>query len=56
LGVLTLGGYEAIPFNIQTLFDLHPDWVMMQANVKNVFNNVFRAIFKKNCVRLRGIW
>jgi hypothetical protein len=29
LEVSTLGGYEAIPFGIRTLFDLHPDWAVM---------------------------
>ncbi len=39
-GVLTFGNYEAIPFGIRTLLDLHPDWVMMQVDIKNAFNNV----------------
>jgi hypothetical protein len=47
-GVLTLGGYETIIFGIKTLLKLHLDWVEMQVNVKNVFNNVFQiVIFKK---------
>ncbi len=28
-GVLTLGSYEAIHFDIRTLFDLHPIWAVM---------------------------
>jgi hypothetical protein len=43
-GVSALTGYEAIPFGIQTLLNLHPYWAMMQVNVKNAFNNVFQAI------------
>jgi len=49
-GILTLGAYEVIPFGIQTLFDLHPNWAMMQVNIENVFNIVFQVvILKKNC-------
>jgi hypothetical protein len=28
-GISTLGGCEAIPFNVQALFDLHLDWAVM---------------------------
>jgi hypothetical protein len=49
-GVSTPKGYEAIPFNIQALFDLHPDWVVIQINVNNIFNSVFQiVIFKELC-------
>jgi hypothetical protein len=44
-GVSTLGGYETIIFGIKTLLKLHLDWVEMQANIKNAFNNVFQTIF-----------
>jgi hypothetical protein len=40
-GVLTLVSYEAIIFGIQALLDLHFNWVVMQVDVENIFNNVF---------------
>jgi hypothetical protein len=47
---LTPRGYEAIPFGIQALFDLHLDWAVMHVDVENSFNNVFQtAIFRKLC-------
>jgi hypothetical protein len=39
--VSTLGGCEAIPFGIRTFLNLHFDWVVMQINIKNDFNNVY---------------
>jgi hypothetical protein len=48
--VSTFGGYEAILFNIQALLNLHPNWVMIHVDVKNVFNRVFQTvIFRKLC-------
>jgi len=43
-GVSTLGGYEAIPFNIQTLLDLHLNWPMVQVDIENIFKYVFQVI------------
>ncbi len=43
-GVSTLGGYETIPFGIRTALNLHPNWVMMQVDVKNIFNNVSQVV------------
>ncbi len=40
-GILTPEGYETIIFGIRVFFNQHPDWVMMQVDVKNIFNNVF---------------
>jgi hypothetical protein len=37
---LTFGGCETILFGIRTLLDLYLDWVVMQVNIKNIFNNV----------------
>jgi len=32
------------------ILDLHPDWVMMQIDVKNAFNDIFQVVvFKKLC-------
>jgi hypothetical protein len=48
--ISTFKAYEAIPFGIWTLLNLHPDWAMMQIDVKNTFNNVFQVvIFKEMC-------
>jgi hypothetical protein len=48
--ISTLGGYDAIPFGIRTFFDLHLNWVMMQINIKHIFNNVSQVvIFRKLC-------
>jgi hypothetical protein len=49
-GISTFKGCEAIPFGIQTLFNLHPDWVVMQVDIKNAFINIFPIInFKELC-------
>jgi hypothetical protein len=45
--VLTPRGYETIPFGIRALLDLHPDWVLMQVNVENIFNSVFQIVILK---------
>jgi hypothetical protein len=42
---LTHGGYETILFGIKAFFDLHPNWVMMQVNVENVFNIIYFYLF-----------
>ncbi len=34
---------ETIPFNIKALFNLHLDLVVMQVDIENVFNNIFRT-------------
>jgi hypothetical protein len=48
--ISTFGGYEAILFNIQALLNLHPNWVMIHVDVKNIFNRVFQIdIFRKLC-------
>jgi len=43
-----------IPFGIQALFNLHPDWVVMQVNVDNIFNNIFRIVIFKNLCDVGG--
>jgi hypothetical protein len=55
-GISTLGGCEAIPFNIRTFFDLHPDWVVMPVDVENDFNNVSQAIILESCMMPGGFW
>jgi hypothetical protein len=53
--VSTFGGYEAICFGIQALFDLHPDYIVMHVDVENIFNNTFELLFIENCVMPRGL-
>jgi hypothetical protein len=49
-GILTFGGCETIILSILVILDLHPDWVMMQIDVKNAFNDIFQVVvFKKLC-------
>jgi hypothetical protein len=55
-GVLIFGGCENIPFDIKALSDLHPNWVMMQVNVENAFNNVFRAVIFKELWDVKDLW
>jgi hypothetical protein len=43
-GISTLGGCETISFRIQALLNLHPNWVVMQVDVKNAFNNIFKRL------------
>ncbi len=45
---------EAIPFGIWTLFDLHPNWAMMQINVKNTFNNVSQVVIFRELCDVKG--
>jgi len=47
-GVLTFGGYETIHFGIRALFDLHINWVVMQIDIENAFNNIFQAVIFKD--------
>jgi hypothetical protein len=45
---LIAGNYETILFGIKAFIDLHTDWVVIQVDVENIFNNVSRtAIFKE---------
>ncbi len=41
-------------FCIKTLFNLHLDWVEMQVNIKNAFNNVFQTIIFKELQDAKG--
>jgi len=43
-GVSTFGNYEAIPFDIQTLLDLHPNWPVVEVDIEKTFNNVFQVV------------
>jgi len=52
--VLTPRGYEAIPFNVHALFDLHLHWVVIQVEVNNVFNNVFQIVILKELCDVKG--
>jgi hypothetical protein len=46
--VSTPRGCETITFNIKAFFDLHPNWIMTQFDVKNIFNNISQTvIFRK---------
>jgi hypothetical protein len=40
-GILTPRDYETTAFSIKPLLEIHHDWVIMQVNIENVFNNVF---------------
>ncbi len=53
-GVLTLGGYEAILFGIWTLFELHPNWVVMQVTIQNTFNRVFWVVIFGELCDVKG--
>jgi hypothetical protein len=53
---LTLGGYEAIPFGIQALLDLHLDWAMMQVDIKIFFNNIYQATIFRELCDVRGLF
>ncbi len=51
-----MGGYEAIPFGIQTFFNLHFDWAIMQVDIESTFDNIFgTSIFKKLC-DVKNLW
>jgi hypothetical protein len=45
--VSTPRDYETIIFNIKALLDLHLDWVVMQVDVENAFNNVSQTVIIK---------
>jgi hypothetical protein len=45
---LTFGGYETIHFGIRALFDLHINWVVMQIDIENAFNNIFQVVIFKD--------
>jgi hypothetical protein len=47
-------GCETILFGIKTLLDLHLDWVMMQVDVENAFNNVFKITICRELRDVRG--
>ncbi|KAL2653717.1 hypothetical protein R1flu_021845 [Riccia fluitans] len=45
-GVATHGGCETIVHGLRATLDLHPDWVVLQLDIRNAFNIVSReAIF-----------
>ncbi len=45
---MTPRGYETILFGIIALLDQHPNWVVMQVDIKNVINNISKnVIFRK---------
>ncbi|KAG6555109.1 hypothetical protein Mapa_003144 [Marchantia paleacea] len=47
-GVTTTRGYEAVSLGTRALLDIHPDWIILQVDVENAFNNVSRAsIFRE---------
>jgi hypothetical protein len=43
---LTLEGYETIVFGIRVFLNQHPDWVMMQVDVKRI---VLGSRFEEDC-------
>ncbi len=52
----TPGTCEAILFNIRTFLGLHPNWVMMQVDINNIFNSVFQVVILESYVMLMGFW
>jgi len=52
---LTFGGCEVILFGIGALFDLHPNWAMMQVNIENVSNIVFKVVISKKFYDVQGL-
>jgi hypothetical protein len=44
----------AIFFGIQAFFNLHLDWVVMQVDVENTFNNIFQIIILKKLCDVGG--
>ncbi|KAL2630334.1 hypothetical protein R1flu_015020 [Riccia fluitans] len=47
-GVATGGGCETIVHGLRATLDLHPDWVVLQLDIRNAFNTVSReAIFRE---------
>jgi hypothetical protein len=39
---------------MQTFFNLHPNWVMMQVDVENAFNNISQPIIFKELCDVKG--
>jgi len=41
-----IGGYEAMVYVIQVILDVHPNWVVLQIDIINIFNtNSCNVIF-----------
>ncbi|KAL2644563.1 hypothetical protein R1flu_012150 [Riccia fluitans] len=48
--VATRGGCETIVHGLRATFDLHPDWVVLQIDIRNAFNTIsWEAIFHELC-------
>ncbi|KAL2643274.1 hypothetical protein R1flu_010861 [Riccia fluitans] len=46
--VATRCGCETIVHGLQVTFDLHPDWLVLQIDIRNAFNTISReAIFRE---------
>ncbi|KAL2653409.1 hypothetical protein R1flu_021537 [Riccia fluitans] len=45
-GVAMRGGCETIIHDLHATLDLHPDWIILQVDIRNTFNNVsWEALF-----------
>jgi hypothetical protein len=42
-GVTTFGKCEIMVCGIQTMLNLHPNWVVLQMNVHNAFNSMSQS-------------
>ncbi len=51
----TLKGCETIFFGIKALFNLHLDWVVVQVDIENDFNNIFWTIIVRVLQDVRGL-
>ena len=45
----TPAGRESIMLQINTLLDLHPDWIVAGLDIKNAFNTVSRLVMLEEC-------
>jgi hypothetical protein len=47
-GKVVRGDCKAVVHGIQATFDVHPNWVVLQVNVMNIFNTILHeTIFQK---------
>jgi hypothetical protein len=41
--VATLGGCEIVVYGVRAMLDLHPEWVVLHVDVRNMFNSTFQT-------------
>jgi hypothetical protein len=47
-GGAVTGGCKVVVHGIQAVLDVHPNWVVLQVNVMNIFNTILHeTIFQK---------